>query len=899
MHPIIDDPIFMAHCLNSLVCYSTALLLVFIQYQFTSGWPVDPKVDCPIKELAWDYAKQLLPQYGTFQAVYDALQLQNCDVSLESGRVFHYEAKNSKPIAVVNEIFVDIVNGKDSAEGSKENPLRTIERGVKVFRSKYAPNPSVIYLRNGTYYLTESLQFGPKDSNLCLMGWEKENVVISGGKHYTFNWKEFVREVRYVRGVSVVGNGEIKDDGIVSMGRHESVEVCADVCYNSDKCTSFSYFLTGKYSNHCFIRTDGQWNPRAASDDNNFCVSGKKITIHSTDLSDQDVNNFASLFINGRRAVRARYPDGNPEIMGLHTNPSGYYTRAEKWLPPKITEPGEEVHITQPNRNGTRFPYFQIGIGGTASNFVPPESFWALHKPATGALYVVPSGMQYDSRVEFVGRTWKNPANGFLHTFPSTHWGNWVFKIDQRLDDKRQLIFSRGGFQEARGQKSGTEWFVDNIFEELDSPGEWFLNFEDKTLFLYPNGTLPSEGIGTVLDKMIIIEGSQDLPVTNFTISNIKFTHSTPTFIEDFEAPISGGDWSLRRSAAVFVEGADNFTIRNCTFDSPGGNALMLSNYVRNSVIESNEFVWVGDSAIVLIGSTNLMDGTSGNQPRGTKVIGNLVHENGIFVKQTSAFIQTMSCETELQGNVFFNGPRAGVNFNDGFGGGNLMTRNLIFNYVRETGSHGPFNSWDRQPFLTTVHNGTPSLIPAENEISYNFVIANYYSTAPLDHDDGSAYYHDHHNVLAYGGGKNNEGHSKKQENNLYIYPGSAFPPAPEQGDSLSKYPTWPYCIFTHGTMIEALPSGWNENYINNTCVFNGTDPYRLLDCVPDKIFQCAPLFGNNSLYTPDGAFSVSCGNQKYTFQEWQKIGQGQGSTISSLPSMNTVISWAKRLLGM
>ena len=41
---------------------------------------------------------------------------------------------------------------------------------------------------------------------------------------------------------------------------------------------------------------------------------------------------------------------------------------------------------------------------------------------------------------------------------------------------------------------------------------------------------------------------------------------------------------------------------------------------------------------------------------------------------------------------MFFN---AGVNFNDGFGSGNLLKNNLIFNIVRETGDHGPFNSWD------------------------------------------------------------------------------------------------------------------------------------------------------------------------------------------------------------
>ena len=870
------------------------------------GVQVDPKIDCPIKELAWSYAKWLLPRYGTFQAVYDALQLQNCNVSLHSGRVvFHYQAKSDGPDASggTEQIFVDIVHGSDTAGGSMDAPLRTIQRAVELFRGNYAPRPTVIYLRSGTYYLTEPLKFGSEDSNLSIMGWD-DDVVISGGKLYTFEWKESVKEIRQVSGVSIVRNDEIDNNGrrkineIIGMGKFENHILCADICYHSNKCTSFTYFLEGKYSQHCFIRTDGHWHPQVTSEDDSFSISGKKITLHITDLSGQDLNDFKTLFINGRRAVHARYPDGNPETMGLHTNPSGYYGRAEKWLPPRITEPGKTLNIMQPNRNNTHFPYFQLGIGGTASNFVPPESIWALYPPVSGRyVYTVPSGMQYDSSVEFVNRTWRNPAKGLLHTFQLFHWGNWIFTIDKRINKNRTLTFSRGGFQEGRGSKSGAEWFVENIFEELDSPGEWFLNFEGKHLFYYANGSLPSEGVGTLLDEVIIIEGSQSTPVTNFTIANIKFAHTAPTFMKDYEATASGGDWSIHRSASVFIEGANKFIMRNCTFDSPGGNALMLSNYIRNSVVEDNKFVWVGDSAIVLLGSTNLIDGTSGDQPRGTKILGNVVHENGIFGKQTAAFMQSMACQTELRGNVFFNGPRAGVNFNDGFGGGNIMTRNLLFNYVRETGDHGPFNSWDRQPFLTKVRDGkTASLIPADNEISHNFIIANYYSSAPLDHDDGSSYYYDHHNVLAYGGYKNNIGHSKRAENNLFIYPGDAFPKPPQQS-LLGGFVKRPYCLFSNGNSLDALPSSWDEFYSNNTCVFDGSSIYDLSSCNFSQLSFTSPFTANNSFYTLSPKISVVCGKDNYTFAEWQQAGKDKGSIINDLPPISTIISWAKDLL--
>ena len=62
-------------------------------------------------------------------------------------------------------------------------------------------------------------------------------------------------------------------------------------------------------------------------------------------------------------------------------------------------------------------------------------------------------------------------------------------------------------------------------------------------------------------------------------------------------------------------------------------------------------------------------DARGGNQPRGTHVVGNLVREIGLWQKQSSLWFQAVTAQTQLQGNIFFNGPRAAFNFNDGFGG--------------------------------------------------------------------------------------------------------------------------------------------------------------------------------------------------------------------------------------
>lgn len=79
------------------------------------------------------------------------------------------------------------------------------------------------------------------------------------------------------------------------------------------------------------------------------------------------------------------------------------------------------------------------------------------------------------------------------------------------------------------------------------------------------------------------------------------------------------------------------------------------------------------------------------------------------------------------------------------------LSHNLVFSTCRESGDHGPFNSWDRQPYLTTVRTGEPSMTMAWRELHHNFFIDNYSPQENVDNDDGSEYYHTHDNFLVYG----------------------------------------------------------------------------------------------------------------------------------------------------
>ena len=75
-----------------------------------------------------------------------------------------------------------------------------------------------------------------------------------------------------------------------------------------------------------------------------------------------------------------------------------------------------------------------------------------------------------------------------------------------------------------------------------------------------------------------------------------------------------------------------------------------------------NEFnTFIGDNIIGLWGKTKDYDGTDGQQPRYTNVIGNYVHDIGLYQLQSSLFFQAKACESYLYGNIVYNIPRAAI----------------------------------------------------------------------------------------------------------------------------------------------------------------------------------------------------------------------------------------------
>ena len=155
----------------------------------------------------------------------------------------------------------------------------------------------------------------------------------------------------------------------------------------------------------------------------------------------------------------------------------------------------------------------------------------------------------------------------------------------------------------------------------------------------------------------------------------------------------------------------------------------------------------------------------------------------GVNMKQTSCYFRALAPANTIRENICYTGPRAGVNWNDGFMGGDVLEGNVIFDMVRETGDHGTFNSWSRREWfydcslapslMPKSMAGQPRdpnglcLMPALIRTQHNFFIGP--AGWNMDHDDGSSNFQDFSNIVYQGGYKYRDGQNRNMSSNLMV----------------------------------------------------------------------------------------------------------------------------------
>jgi hypothetical protein len=226
---------------------------------------------------------------------------------------------------------------------------------------------------------------------------------------------------------------------------------------------------------------------------------------------------FEQLFINGRRATRAREPDE-------------FYFYIQD-IYEEITDPGPSARRpARAQQTVTMRPAdFQL-LAGLSSEQLHDVNFMVYHK-----------------------------------------WDNTRRRVD-RLDADQHALITRGaGMKSWNAWHRNTRYHLENFRDALDQPGEWFLD-RDGTLYYHP---LPEEDLTTaevvapIVDRFLILQGN---PAANEHLEHVSFRGLAFRYAQWLTPP---GGFEAAQAAApieavVMADGARHVTIEDCEFAHVG-----------------------------------------------------------------------------------------------------------------------------------------------------------------------------------------------------------------------------------------------------------------------------------------------------------------------------------------
>ena len=155
--------------------------------------------------------------------------------------------------------------------------------------------------------------------------------------------------------------------------------------------------------------------------------------------------------------------------------------------------------------------------------------------------------------------------------------------------------------------KPGDVYWFENVFEALDSPGEWYLDEAAGTLYYIPfEGETPETLTlyAPVSAFLLRIDGCGGLTFDRIRFAYSEWTLASPP--EDggtrYEYDIDAYQASTDCDAALEIQNADGIAFTNCEFINVGNTALKFVKNCHDCAVENCLFRHVGSTAVAIYG---------------------------------------------------------------------------------------------------------------------------------------------------------------------------------------------------------------------------------------------------------------------------------------------------------
>lgn len=243
-----------------------------------------------------------------------------------------------------------------------------------------------------------------------------------------------------------------------------------------------------------------------------------------------------------------------------------------------------------------------------------------------------------------------------------THdWSDEVIRIASYDKEKKAIQMAAPHSYGINGGTWGAKqrrFYAMNALEELDAPGEWFLDRSRKLLYFYPEKDSPpgETVLATLTEPLVRANGTKHLHLVGL---DFQYGHSDGIIARQTEGfEVIGSVVANLAGSGISLNGTAN-AVRSCDVYHLGRGGISLSGGDRKSLA-----------------------------PAGNVAVNNHVHHYGLYQRTYAAGIGVQGCGQIVRHNRIHDAPHNAVLY-----GGNehLFERNEIYRVVLETGDAGAF----------------------------------------------------------------------------------------------------------------------------------------------------------------------------------------------------------------
>lgn len=239
-------------------------------------------------------------------------------------------------------------------------------------------------------------------------------------------------------------------------------------------------------------------------------------------------------------------------------------------------------------------------------------------------------------------RNWENTGNLWMYGYWYAEWTK-EHQLIEKFDYDEQIVYTSDGLSYGGKYVKGNTFYYYNIFEELDQPGEWFVDDKTGILYIYP--------INEIEDDSLV-----QLVTTEFDLVTLSATKYTV---------INGINFDMGKRAVVTTNDSMYNIVQRSHIKNTSGYSLTAESGMYNGFICN---LVETDSSIQIYGSA----GSSLTLWQDPRTTGNFAQNN--YCKR----IQSQGLGNVMSHNVLNGQSGMGLYLNGGGGGNTICEYNEV-----------------------------------------------------------------------------------------------------------------------------------------------------------------------------------------------------------------------------